>query len=209
VFEDGPPAGAFAKLFVHARGEGWPSVAVPVSGTTLSLQAGRVLEDGTFQIGGILGASRLAVSGQPTGWVIRSITYRGREIADTPVDFESSGDTHFLNIVLTNRVARVVGRVVATGVRPRIVVLITADRARWSSRGAVVAMTGLRDEGTFELPPVLPGAYYLVATASMNWLVDSGPSFPAAIDTLTAEGTALTLAEGEKRAVTLQVATVR
>ena len=206
VFEDAPPPGAFLKLSVHARSEALLGLAIPVQGTLLSQQATRVREDGTFQLGGILGASRLAVSGQPPGWVVKSITYRGRDVMDAAAEFESTADARDVAIVLTSRVARVVGRVVATGARPRLAVLLTADRTRWTSRAAIVTTAGIQEDGSFEFPAVPAGAYHVAATGNMNAVLVFGPQITSALERLAAQGTEVVVGEGERRQLTLNFA---
>ena len=209
VFEDGAPAPGPGKLLVHARSEQLFAGAISSgSGPMMMSQSFAVVRpDSSFQIEGVLGPVRIGVSGQPSGWLVKSVTYRGRDIADAPMEFEAGSEPQALTILLTNRVATVAGRVAASTTRPRAVMLIVSDRSRWTSRAAVVATTSVKDDGTFSLAPVLAGQYYIVASGQMNWMAESGQNVAAAIERLTAGGaTMLMLAEGEKRQLTLYVA---
>ena len=210
VFEDGVPPSSIGKMMVHARNEEiFQGAAFSPSMPMMFQNTGMVRDDSSFQIENILGPVRIAVTGQPNGWLVRSITYRGREITDSAVEFESTGNPNALTVVLTSRVANVTGRVVASTVRKRGVLLIAGDRSRWTSRSAVVTMTGVKDDGTFALPPVLPGDYYIVATGQMNWMVESPQNLVAAIERLTMRSTMVTLADGERRQLTLYVSEER
>jgi hypothetical protein len=106
-------------------------------------------------------------------------------------------------------VASVTGRVVASVVRKRAVLLVASDRNRWTNRSAIVATAGVKDDGTFTMPPVLAGDYYIVATSQMNWMVESSQGLVSAIERLTTRSTMLTLAEGERRQLTVYVSDER
>jgi hypothetical protein len=209
VFEDGVPSSGIGKMMVHARNdEIFQAPAFSGSMPMMFQNTGMVRDDSSFQIATVLGQVRIAVSGQPTGWLVKSITYRGRDITDSPVEFDSSGP-NALTVVLTNRVASVTGRVVASVVRKRAVLLVASDRNRWTNRSAIVATAGVKDDGTFTMPPVLAGDYYIVATSQMNWMVESSQGLVSAIERLTTRSTMLTLAEGERRQLTVYVSDER
>lgn len=206
IFEDGAPPPGPGKMMVHARSETVASGAILGMPSLAMVQRSAVVQaDSSFRLDGILGPARIAVSGQPGGWLVRSITYGGRDIFESPVEFDASGDVPALTIVLTKRVATLAGRVTPPTTRKRALLLITGDRTRWTSRSAVAGTTSVKEDGTFSFAPVLAGDY-VVATTHMTWMLDPPQALASAIERLTAQAVMLSLGEGERRQLTIYVA---
>src|SRR5204863_183391 len=61
---------------------------------------------------GLLGPRRFVVSGLPSGWWLKSITVDGRDVTDTPIDFNDRRRIDDAEVVLTRTHTEVVGDVV-------------------------------------------------------------------------------------------------
>ncbi len=194
---DAPPLG-FASLQVMVQ----PRDVVGAPGVTTMARLG-VKPDLTFELGGLLEPARVVVAGQPPNWLVKGVFYRGRDVTDTLVEFESSNDPRSLEIVLTNRGAYVKGSVVSPGEREPMVVLIAADRSRWTTRAALT-FTGVKD-GRFQLGPVRAGDYFVVAVPTSAVLAALGPNPALMLEGLAQRASQLVLVEGETRVLTLAV----
>jgi hypothetical protein len=197
-FEDGMPPRAFARVFISARSEN-PLTGVSSFGSD---QAARIQDDQGFQLGGIFEASRLVVNGLPSGSAVKAVMYRGRDIKDLPIEFQSPSDPHPITIVVTNRAANLSGHVVASAKRPLMVMLISADRARWASRGGLVSTTAVKPDGTFQMASLPPGDY-VVTVVPPQAMMEVVQSPTETLERLAQQAERISLAEGDQRTMTL------
>jgi hypothetical protein len=197
TFEGGAPERITRPIFVIARPDG-PPIADPTAHT----QPGGVREDFTFQLGGLFGASRVSVLNLPGGWVVKSVFYRGVEITGVPTEFETSTDPRTLEIVVTNRVGHVTGKVAGADGRQLMVLLISPHSNRWMSTGAIVAIAPTMS-GSFEIGPVPAGDYLLALVSPETWASDVMHDAAVSIERAAARGVKVFLAEGERRSLTL------
>jgi hypothetical protein len=136
----------------------------------------------------------------PAGWALKSIILDGRDIADTPYDFQS-GDVSGLEVLLTSRVGSIAGTVL-DGEKPAtdgVVIVFAEDSVTWTSptRASSVAQTNQR--GAFAINSLLPGRYLAVAVPNLpsaqideTWLREIR-SFATTIVVSEGVGTPLTL----------------
>jgi len=167
----------------------------PIGGnrTALILNA-----DWSFQIPnlawhGVLRVSTLA------GWTLARVRHEGRDITDTPFDFQSA-DVSGLEVVLTNRVGSVSGTVTSGG-QPAAntrVVIVGADDTSWTylTRTMINAMTN--DRGVFAWGGLLPGRYLAIAASADMRLADH-----ASLLAMRSQGVPFTVSERTNTVVTL------
>ena len=113
--------------------------AYPARGTIASAAArrsppARVNADLSFELRGLFGPRTIDVT-TPSDWVVKSVRYRGQERINLPTEFTSQGDPLALEIVLTNRPATLIARVLSdTGspVADARVLLFPADPNQWN-----------------------------------------------------------------------------
>ena len=79
---------------------------------------GRVSDDGTFEVSGVFGASRISVGPLPTGWAVKSIEFQGKDFADVPVDFRGGERMDGMTVVSRRACRRFVGHCWTTGTNP-------------------------------------------------------------------------------------------
>jgi protocatechuate 3,4-dioxygenase beta subunit len=167
-----------------------------------------VKPDLTFELSGLFGPTTIALNGAPRGWVVKTIKYRGQDITDTLVDFAGSRDGDALEIALTNRGARVSGRITDDRGAPASdarVMLLSADPARWKTlnpSGVAGAMP--KADGSFQLGPVRAGEYLIIAIG-----LDDGPRMPMDVEyveRVARNAQRITLVENEQHTIDLRVA---
>jgi hypothetical protein len=165
---------------------------------------GRLREDGSFQLAGVVGNNRLGVSPMPEGWAVRRIEYNGRDYTTLPFDAQGQSIDGIL-IVLTNRFPTVTGSMKdekgnpgATGT----VILFPEDTQLWAEDARLVRATRPDQSGLFTMKAVRPGEYLAVAlpTVQNNQWFD-----PEYLESLREQATRLTLREGERPQIELTI----
>ena len=195
VFEDPPAVSAAGGIHVRAQGFGISTGMRPES------PSAAVEDNGTFALEGLFGP-RVLRAQTPRGYVVKGVTYRGRDITDVPVEFD--GDSgHQAVVVLTNRTGEVAGAITDQQGKPASgawVFHFPADPARWQGFGE-----GLRQwvtTGRYRIPDLAAGDYYVIALAHRV-----SPSRPAEYEQLATLAERVTLLEHDRRAVDLRLVT--
>jgi hypothetical protein len=172
VFEGNTPAPA-----------GLPAMKIPVpagivGGAAGMIQSIRPIEvgaDGRFTIPGIMpGPLRFMNPLQgiraPIGpWWLESITIRGREILDTPLEFSESVDDAV--ITFTDRASELSGRVTRASADPApdpYVVVFSVDRDRWFHNSRSVAGVRPSDDGRYVVRNLPAGEYFVAVTSEVD-----------------------------------------
>lgn len=202
VFEDAAPPNRTSGMQVLASPER-SRARVGIMGPPPRAQ---VQDDLTFQLSGLSGPTLITVSGAPENWIVKSVRYRGEDITDVPADFTGGREGDRLEIVLTNRGARVSGTVTDDRGNPfneGLVVLLPADRARWAFQFGLRMTAGPQNDAGFKLGPVRAGEYLIVAVDR-----DDGPSGPPDekyFARVAAVADRITLVEGEEQVLQLRL----
>ena len=186
-----------------------PVLVEPARDTSrLPSGTGRFDSSGQFSAFGLAGGKYLVrVGGTPPGWYLKSVTYNGREVTETPLDLEST-DAVGITFTLTDRLTEMTGTVrnaAGTSDAGATVVVFPSDAQTWSSswlnprefRSARVEPTG-----AFKISPLPAGDYYVAALPdeiSRDW------QEPAFLETLSRVASRVRIAEGEKKAQDLRV----
>lgn len=146
----GLPVGPFMNIFVGPPGRGL------------------VGPDLTFDVVGLRGTQMLTVSMLPENWWVKDVRLNGQSIFDG-YDFGSGQSFSGVEIIVSGRATGLVGNVAGTGGAPPsdyAVVLFPEDESRWEQigpgqMGPRAVRPGL--DGTFRLPGLRPGNYYVLA----------------------------------------------
>jgi len=140
---------------------------LPTSFTTGPVGSNRIAvtinPDWTFEIPNLAWFGVLRVTAPP-GWALLRVRHEGRDITDTPFDFQSA-DVSGLEVVLTNRLGTVSGTVTNAGqpATAAAVLVFGADDTNWTHMSRT-AKSGRTDErGTFSVGGLVPGRYLAVA----------------------------------------------
>ena len=154
---------------------------------------------GSFELTGLRGSGFLWLTASPL--VLRTLTLGGRDVTGVPVEFAGTEQLHDVVVVLTSRTARVRGTVTGLDGAPTdaSVLLFPDDPDQWSHLSPRVTIVSAR-AGTFEVPAVLPGRYYIAAVETV-----SPHTGRLALQRLRPRATRLVLNEGKTTSVTLKV----
>jgi protocatechuate 3,4-dioxygenase beta subunit len=165
-------------------------------------------EDLRFHFAGLSGPRRLQVTRMPPGWTVLTVLLNGIDVTDTPLPFgktEQSLDD--LEVVLSQRVTHVSGRVTASG-RPAAasILFFAADRQAWYPQSRFFRRAMSSADGTFRVEGLPAGEYLAAAVAAVSD-VRVGDSWqdPDYLETLTARARRMTLSEGGSASFTLTV----
>ena len=121
----------FVSVVAEPTG-GHVALALPTGGL------GRRPTGGTFTIEGMLPTLytlRLMVSGN---WVVKSITWNGRDYSNVPFDASSGADFDGVVVTVTDKVAAITGTArdtTGSGVNSSIVIAFPVEREQWTSYG--------------------------------------------------------------------------
>lgn len=175
--------------------------------TYLDPENGTVREDGTFELGGIVGHVLFRVGPPTPRWMLREVTANGVDITDTGVDAATLGGDTRLRIVLTDRVTELSGSVRDTRGEPvTSYVLVLLPREPMDGMGAARFTRSVRPDqrGAFHVAALPPGRYVAAAFAAL----EQGREWdPALQQTVRDTGRAFTLAEGERLSLDLDTLT--
>jgi hypothetical protein len=147
----------------------------------------------------------VGIQGLPEGWVLKAIRYEERDITDVATDLGNASSTSRLEIVLTNRVARLSIRVAddkGVPVASHRVVGVPADPSRWKlALGRIVGTPA--PDGVLKLGAILPGEYLLAALPADEFSMLFRN--PDRLDGLATIGTRVRLVEDDDRTVELRL----
>ena len=167
--------------------------------------AGRVNQDGTFQLRGIAGLQMIRVQGVPPGWSLKSVTLDGADITDAPYDFKPGNDVTGLVVMLTDRLTEITGSVRDARGQPvmdYVLVAFPEDTKLWGAQSRYVQTTRPNQNGIFSVKGLPPGRYLAaVVPALENGLQND----PAVLDQLRARASSFTLADGQMLNLNLEM----
>ena len=194
-FEGGmPPAGVSTDMAVHLG---------PPFASRFDVHGWRafVRADSTFQLDSVFRLPRVVgMTGLPRGWVLRAVRHAGRDITSMPVEFGAGAGAHPVEVVVTNRVARLTVRVLDERAKAGAAraVLLSVDPVRTSVTYPTLSDRPV-DGGEETFAAMLPGTYLLAAVSDVDvhaLLVDRGR-----VEALAKAAVRVTLEEGEHRTI--------
>lgn len=206
VFDDAAPPDGIGAMQVTAR----PDLVAMRRGIMTSSPSARVDADMTFRLSGLFGPLAISLSGAPRGWIVKSVRYQARDITDTSVDFAGAREADRVEIVLTNRPARLAGTVLDEDGAPAPfteIMLLPADSARWSFDAGLRRTMAAQSSAAFRFPPLRAGEYLIAAIDP-----DDGPrGMPddKYLARVAAVADRLTLVESEEQVLHLRVRRLR
>lgn len=199
IFDGGVPAGlASGSVMIGAAS---PSPA------TFSIGGGvRLKEDWTFEASGLSGRRVFRAQSTTPGWHLKSVTLNGTDVTDTGIEFSPGDSVSGIEIEFTKAMAALSGTVQGPKGEPTtdfVAVVFAADSSKWGYMTRHVR-TGRPDQGgKFMITGLPPGSYQVVA---LEYLEPGDEQDPEVLERLRALATAVTLREGEQKAVTLKIA---
>jgi hypothetical protein len=173
-------------------------------------EAGRgivLMGDGEFYFTGIHGPARVAMTSGPEGWYLKTVRIAGTDVTDGAVDLRDS-DVDDAEIVISTAGASLSGRTAdAARIDDYAVIVFSVDRNLWGAHSRHLKLTPSSADGTFRVSGLAPGAYWAAALDPADARIDNGAwQDPAFLERLAAQATRVTLAERDRRSVTLRIA---
>jgi hypothetical protein len=159
-------------------------------------------ETGAFKVPGAPPGHYLMRVGTLPGWTLKGVLSEGHDIADTPLDLETT-DVSNVVITFTDRPTKLSGRALTSDGTPdpdAIVIAVPLDQSAWSDRDVNprrVAMTHAARNGGYAITALPPGEYSLVAIHE-DTMPDGGEPYRA-LEGLARSGSYVRLAEGDAR----------
>lgn len=179
-------------------------IAVPPALTSIIPGGlGRVREDWTFEAKGLTDKRFFRVN-PPSGWFLKSVSLRGRDITDTGVECKPGEDIADVEVLLTRQAASVAGSATRDGKRTTdyVVVAFASDRARWGATSRFVRTAKPDQSGGFEIKG-LPAETYLVV--ALEYLEPGEEADPEVLERLRPQATEVMVAEGEAKVLSLKI----
>jgi hypothetical protein len=133
--------------------------------------------------------------------MVRTITVDGSDVAANGLATFAEAARHRVDVLLTNRVTRVVGQVVdkdGRSIPDAVVVVLADDPARWDLERGGVQPLNVRRNGSFDVEGLSPGDYL---AADATGLPSGAMSDPEVLKQLSATATRFRLREGEERSI--------
>jgi len=188
------------RVTVAERISGQPS---PLVIGAFGSQAGLVETDGTFTVKGVFGRCWLNVN-LPDGWMVKSVTHRGRDITGVPFDMKSGDNMSDVQVILTTKVTTVSGQLANDKGGPitDATVILFASHADTWTQGRFIRATRPDQQGQWRIKGLPPGEFLAVA---VDYVEDEQWNDPEYLESIRRYAQKVTLEEGASEALTLKL----
>jgi hypothetical protein len=197
VFESGQPPQNLRPGAISLA-----ATPTPTGSTQSSL---RWNSDWTFDLTDAVGTYLFRTPQQPSGFALKAVLLAGRDVTDTPIEIDSTRQLSDLQVVVTDRLTDVSGRVTDganADASEYVVVMFPEERSQWTPQSRFIVTARPDQQGRFRIAGLPAGRYLAAAVA---YLEPGEERYAPLLGRLTKIATSLTLAEGEARSVTLRL----
>jgi hypothetical protein len=166
-------------------------------------------DDWSFEISGVMSTGLIRLSTTTTGWWTKSVVIDGKDVTETPIDFEPGRVYDDIRVTLTQTRAEVNGAVLDALNRPTseyVAILFPEDPDLWFPRNRNIVAGRPDQNGQYKIPSLPPGRFLIAAVASIEAGEEQDPEL---LKRLASRATRITLNEGETETVTLKLAETR
>jgi hypothetical protein len=178
--------------------------AVPSSVATANIH-----DDWTFEMMGVNGPRRLELTRVAPGWALQDVRVNGIDVTDRPLPFgRREQSLNGVEVTVTDRITELTGTIVAAdarGAQTAAVIVFATDRSRWYPESRFMRKTTAGSEGAFSVTGLPFGSYYVAAVASLPFSGADDWQDPAFLETLVFRASTVTLAEGRKETIKLEL----
>jgi hypothetical protein len=164
----------------------------------------RVNADWTFEINNVF-EPRVVRVNAPQGWMLKAVRLNGQDITDTPLDVTPGQTVGGVQVVLTDRVTEVNGRIADArnnAVTDVTVVIFPADEDKWVYQSRFISAARPDQDGRFSIRG-LP-AYDDYLAIAVQGLEDGQAGDPEFLATARDQATRLSLKDGDARTLDLR-----
>jgi protocatechuate 3,4-dioxygenase beta subunit len=201
VFEDPLEAPPSEPLRIEGR-------PVEYTGSTPMADPAKVETDGTFTLSGVFGPVVVRPMGAlPRGYVLKSVSYRGRDVTGIPTEF-SAEKGQDAEIIVTNRTSELSGQVTDEKGQPAAsatVLYFPVDPERWPYAARFERTTALAAAKPYRISAMVPGEYFVVALTRTDF---ASLRFPDDYERVASVAERITILERERRTADLRLATL-
>ncbi len=169
---------------------------------------GATWDGSTFTLFGYSGGRYVVrVANSPAGWMFKSATLEGRDVSETPFDFQR--DVADLIVTFTDRWSGMSGSVQGATADGASVVVFPIDAQSWTNYGSNprrLKSARATAQGRFGISSLPPGDYYAVALPeeqTADW------RDPKMLEELARVATRVSIGEGEHKTIDLSLKEVR
>lgn len=166
-------------------------------------------DDWTFEITGVVATGLLRLASTTTGWSTKSVVIEGKDVTETPMDFDPGREYKDIEVTLTQKRAEVNGTVVDAQNRATneyVAILFPEEPERWFPRSRII-LAGRPDQtGQFKIPTLPAGRFLVAAVAAIE---NGEEQDPELLGRLAPRATKVTLDEGETKTLTLKLLEAR
>jgi hypothetical protein len=174
----------------------------------MGMRPARVESDGTFRITGVQGQRLFRVNGLPPTWTLKAVMLNGEDITDTAVDFKGNEETTALQILVTDRVSEVNGKVTTDRGEPTrdyTVVIFPEDSAKWGFPSRYIRSGRADQDGMFKIRALPPDEQYLAV--AVDYIEEGEGGDPDFLQQMRDRATRLSIGDGEIKALDLKLIT--
>lgn len=197
-----PPKMSLVNLSIREALRNQPNPSV------LGLQRNRnsqiVKEDGSFSIENVYGNARFQLT-LPDGWMLKHVMHDGRDITDAVVALGSGQTMNDVQVVLTNRVTSISGRLADeknAPLRDATVLVFDADATKWYETSRRVRSTRPDQDGQWQVKGLPAGDYLAIA---LDYVEDGSWNDPEYLESLMRDAERVTLPEAGSPTVALKL----
>lgn len=137
---------------------------------------------------------------------LKTATWHGRDVVDTPFDLRLGDDASGMVVTLTDRPTVLSGTVRDGAGRPTPnypIVVFSTDRAGWFAASRRIQQAHVASDGTFRITGLPAGEYFVAALTDLNANELYEPAF---LESITVTSLRITLLDGEKKTQDLKLA---
>lgn len=164
----------------------------------------RVSDEWTFELTNLYDP-RLIRASAPNGWALKSVLLNGQDITDAPLDVSPGQTVSGVQVVLTDRLTQVSGRVTdarGAAITDVTVVVFPVEAERWTYQSRFVRTARPDLDGRYEMTglPAHDG-YRIIAVQGLE---DGQAGDPQFLSSVRDQAAAFSLNDGETRALDLR-----
>ena len=166
-------------------------------------------ESSSFNIEGLLpGEYVLRFSSTGGNWIVKSITWDGRDYTHAPFDASRTRDFPNVVVTFTGKLATLEGSVTAADGRQSpagVVIAFPAEKEQWSNYGLTplrIATSKISNAGTFRITTLPAGEYCVIAVSDASATAWQDPAF---LEAAAAQASRVRLAWGQSISTSLRM----
>ena len=165
----------------------------------------RVTPDWTFEIANVFEPRMFRVN-TPDGWMLKAILLNGQDVTDAPLDIAPGQTVTGVQVLLTDRVTEVNGRLADSrnnAVTDATIVIFPADEEKWTFQSRFIHGARPDQDGRFTIRGLPPHDDYLAV--AVQGLEDGQAGDPEFLASVRERATSLSLKDGEARTLNLRL----